>query len=109
MIRLKFKGIRGEVDSVIVGPAPGFRVAGNFLRQYPEGTIEWEYKRHQWHVRGGHFSRYDCIDPCCIYFMDAEGGSSQTFGPLDGICVADGTMYSGTKLFAKFTEESLLW
>jgi hypothetical protein len=60
-------------------------------------------------VRGGHFSRYDNVDPCCVYFSDAEGTRSEGFGPFESMHVADGTMYTKEKLFAKFIDETLLW
>jgi hypothetical protein len=108
MIRLKFQAVQ-DVYSVIIGPAAGFRVAGNFMRRMPDHTVVAQYSRHQWRVRDRGFSRYDCLDPCLIYFADAEGTPSETFGPFDKMHVADGTMYSDDKLFAKFIDESLNW
>jgi hypothetical protein len=98
-----------EARSAIVGPAEGFRVAGNFLRELPSNTVLGEYSRHQWHVLDGHFSRYDCHETCHVYFADAEGVHSRSFGPFDSLHVADGTMYARDKLFAKFIDETLLW
>jgi hypothetical protein len=106
MIRLQFKALQ-DTHSITLGPAVGFRAAGNFLRQLPENVVVGAYFSHQWHVRDGHFSRYDCIDPCEVYFMDAEGTPSQVFGPFKELHVADGTMYAGDKLFAKFVDETL--
>jgi hypothetical protein len=108
MVRLKFQGIQ-EALSITVGPAEGFRAAGNFLRQLPVNTVIGEYARHQWHVRDGHFSRYDSIDRCTVHFADAEGTPSRVFGPFDQMHVADGTMYTDNALFAKFIDETLLW
>ncbi len=108
MIRLKFEAMQ-EAHSVVVGPAEGFRVAGNFLRKLPKNVVIGEYSRHQWHVGGGHFARYDCIDPCRVIFADAEGAQSEAFGPFDKMHVADGTMYANDKLFAKFIDETVLW
>jgi hypothetical protein len=108
MIRLKFQGLH-EAHSVIVGPAEGFRVAGNFLRQLPGNVVTGQYARHQWHVQDGHFSRYDAVDPCRIHFADAEGTASELFGPFEQMHVADGTMYTHERLFAKFIDETLLW
>jgi hypothetical protein len=108
MIRLKFEALQ-EARSVFVGPAEGFRVAGNFLRELPSNRVIGEYSRHQWHVGDGHFARYDCEELCYIYFADAEGTWSTTFGPFESMHVADGTMYIRDKLFAKFVDESVLW
>ena len=108
MIRLKFQAMQ-EAQSIVVGPAQGFRLAGNFMRQLPDNTVIGEYSRHQWHVRNGHFSRYDNLDRCCVYFADAEGTRTEAFGPFDEMHVADGTMYTKEKLFAKFIDETVLW
>jgi len=108
MITLRFEAMQAQ-QSVTVGPAEGFRVGGNFLRQLPDSTVLGHYSSHQWHVRDGHFSRYDCREPCLIFFTDREGTPSRTFGPFDRVHVADGTMYVGEKLFAKFIDETLLW
>jgi hypothetical protein len=108
MVRLKFEAFQ-EAHSVIVGPSTGFRIAGNFLRQLPDGDVVGQYARHQWHVGGGHFARYDCIDRCCVLFADAEGTRSAMFGPFEILHVADGTMYAADKLFAKFIDETVLW
>lgn len=108
MVRLRFAGMHAG-HAVDLGPAEGFRVAGNFLRELPTNVVLAQYSRHQWHVRGGHFSRYDCIDRCCIHFTDADGSPSGRCGPFDVMHVADGTMYAGDKLFAKFIDETVLW
>jgi len=108
VIRLHFDALQKQ-HGITVGPAEGFRVAGNFLRQLPGNEVIGHYARRQWHVQGGHFSRYDCNEPCCVYFMDPEGAESEKFGLFDRLFVADGTMYTGDQLFAKFIEETLLW
>jgi hypothetical protein len=108
MIRLKFQTFQ-DVHSATLGPADAFRVAGNFLRKSPGDEVVGHYSRHQWHVQNRSFSRYDCVDPCCLFFADAEGTRSTTFGPFTELFVADGTMYADTRLFAKFIDESVLW
>ncbi len=108
MVRIQFQAMQ-PVHSVTLGPAPGFRIAGNFIRQLPENEVLGEYLRHQWHVSGGCFSRYDALDRCCVRFEDAEGTPSPTFGPYDKLHVADGTMYTAERLFAKFIDETVLW
>jgi len=108
VIKLHFEALQTQ-QSITVGPAEGFRVAGNFLRQLPSNQVVGHYARRQWHVRDGHFSRYDCRDPCHVYFLDPDGAKSETFGVFDHLYVADGTMYAGEKLFAKFIDETLLW
>ncbi len=108
MIRLRFEGM-SDAHSQVVGPCEAFRVAGNFLREFPANTVIGNYTRHQWHVRGGHFGRYDAIDPCVVYFADAEGTRHRCARPFKVLHVADGTMYAAEKLFAKFIDETLLW
>jgi hypothetical protein len=108
LITLHFDGFQ-QHHGTTVGPAEGFRVAGNFLRQLPGEHVVGQYARRQWHVNGRHFSRYDCRDSCRVYFLDAGGARSETFGPFEMLFVADGTMYAGDQLFAKFIDETLLW
>src|SRR5690242_13499723 len=93
MVRLKFEGMSAG-RATIVGPSEAFRVAGNYLRLLPSNEVVAEYSRHQWHVNKGHFSRYDCIDPCIIYFADLEGTRTAALGPFKSMHVADGTMYT---------------
>jgi hypothetical protein len=108
MISLHFEALQAQ-HSVTVGPAEGFRIAGNFLRKHPGNEVLGYYSRHQWHVRDGHFSRYDCREPAIVYFADTEGTVSEAFGPFEQLHVADGTMYTRDALFAKFIDESVLW
>lgn len=108
MVKLRFNAME-PTKSIVLGPVEGFRVAGNFLRQLPDNTVVGEYSRHQWHVRDGHFARYDALSPCRIHFEDTYGARSEIFGPFADLHVADGTMYTADRLFAKFVDESLLW
>ena len=108
MIRLKFSGFQ-DAHALTIGSEPGFRVAGNFLRALPGNSVVGEYMRHQWCVKGQHFSRYDVLDPCIVYFTDVDGAATRTFGPFQSLHTADGTMYADDQLFAKFIDETLLW
>jgi hypothetical protein len=107
MIRLKFETFQ-EAHATTLS-ADAFRVSGNFLRQMPGSEVAGEYRRHQWHVGGGHYSQYKCLDSCWIYFADIEGTASVVFGPFSALRVGDGTMYANEVLFAKFIDETLLW
>jgi hypothetical protein len=49
MVHLRFHS-GATNDSLIVGPAPWFRVAGNFVRQGPHGAIVGTFHRHIWEV-----------------------------------------------------------
>jgi hypothetical protein len=108
VITLKFQTMQ-EAFAATVGPAPAFRVAGNFMRQLPEERVVAEYTRHQWRVKDRYFSRYDCMDPCLVHFSDVEGSTTERFGPFKELFVADGTLYADGKLFAKFSDETVLW
>ncbi len=108
MVRLKFEAMI-DAHSIVLGPCEGFRVAGNFLREMPGNAVLGSYYRHQWHVRDGHFSRYDSLDACRLCFADAEGTLSPAFGPFLKLHAADGTVYADEQLFAKFIDETLLW
>jgi hypothetical protein len=106
MIRLIFED---ESHSVVVGPAPWFRIAGNFIRQGPHGSIAGTFRLHHWEVGGHHFSRYDCKEPALIYFEDFQGTPSEEFGPFPFLFAQDGAMHAGSGLFAKFIEDTQLW
>ena len=108
MIHLHFNG-SSPAYAVTLGPAPWFRIAGNFIRQGPHGAIAATYRHHQWEVQGRHFTRSDCKDRAVIHFEDAAGGPTEDYGPFDTFHAADGVMYADGKLFAKFIEESQLW
>jgi hypothetical protein len=108
MIHLYFEG-GSPADSVTLGPAPWFRIAGNFIRQGPDGAIVGTYRRHQWEVQSGYFTRFDGKERAVVHFEDAAGGPSEDFGPFPRFHTSDGVLYADGKLFAKFVEESQLW
>lgn len=108
MLRLRFQSMQAA-HSLEVGPAERFRICGNFVRELPSERAIAQYGHHQWKVNGGHFSRYDCLDPCIAFFSDQQGGQSRTLGPFAHLHVADRTAYADDRLFAKFAEEQELW
>lgn len=108
MIRLRFAGVSSDQDAQL-GPAPGFRVGGNFIRKLPSGEIVAYYVRHQWQIGEVFFSRYECRDPCFVHMEDAQGARTAPLGPFKEIFVADGIMYADQELFAKHVEETLNW
>jgi hypothetical protein len=103
-----FEGVM-HGQNLTVGPAPAFRISGNFLRQGPAWEIAGEYKRHHWEVQGRHFTRWLTQGTALVHFEDAAGGATEDFGPFESISTSDGVMYCGKDLFAKFLEESQLW
>jgi hypothetical protein len=108
MITLEFSGVLSPATAAL-GPAPAFRVAGNFIRTEPGGQVLAQYIQHEWHLQKRRFSRYDCRDGARVWFLDALDTSSPAFGPFTHIFVVDGTMYADEKLFAKFSDETTLW
>jgi hypothetical protein len=94
---------------VSLGPAPWFRIGGNFIRVGPHGTIGGTYRQHQWEVQAQYFTRWDCRERVLVHFEDAAGGATQDYGPFSESYAADGVMHVDNKLFAKFVEESQLW
>ena len=106
MIQLRFTGMAGSAS---LGPAPWFRIAGNFVRQGPSGLIVGTFREHHWELQSRHFVRYDCSDTVLIHFEDVAGGPTDDYGPFGEFHAADGVMYAANKLFAKFIEETQLW
>jgi hypothetical protein len=108
MISLNFSG--GQTgESAVIGPAPWFRISGNYVRMGPHGTISGTFHMHHWEVNGHHYPRYDCNDSVIIYFEDAAGGPTPHFGPFSSLYAQDGVLHANKKLFAKFIEETVLW
>ena len=108
MIELRFEnGTRNA--AIVLGPAPWFRVSGNFIRQGPHGTISGTFRMHHWEVNARHFARYDCDGPVLVHFEDAEGGKTEDFGPFNRVYAQDGVMHVEKELFAKFLEETQMW
>ena len=108
MLHLRFKG-EGHNQQATLGPCSAFRVSGNFIRDGESGTIMARYHHHFWEVQGKFFTRYDCYERVSIYFEDAEGGQTEHYGPFESLWVADGSLYTAKKLFAKFMDPTLMW
>jgi hypothetical protein len=106
MIKLLFEDGTHKVE---LGPAPWFRVAGNFIRKGPHGSICGTFRMHHWEVGGHHFSRYDCKDQVLVHFEDMQGGHCEDFGPYSFLYAQDGVMHVEQDLFAKFIEETQMW
>ena len=106
MIKLLFEDGPHKVE---LGPAPWFRIAGNFIRQGPHGSISGTFRMHHWEVNGHHFARYDCKTPALVHFEDTQGGHCEDFGPFSFLYAQDGVMHAEKDLFAKFIEETQMW
>lgn len=107
-LTIQFSGMQRSQD-VHLGPFPAVRIAGNFMRAGPDNHVIAAYARHFWELDGQFFASYQCRNSAVIYFEDHAGTATERFGPYDDIRVADGTMYAGDRLFAKFIDESILW
>ena len=108
MIELVFKGMSAFGDRT-VGPAPAFRIGGNFIRTEPAGKIVARYEAFHWSVENDRFTSYRCEGAATVHFEDMLGGASPEYGPFTDIHCADGVMYCAGALFARFAEESQLW
>ena len=108
MIQLVFADSLVPQPSVL-GPAPWFKVGGNFMRVGPHGAIAGTYRLHHWEVQSQHYTRWDCRGQSWVHFEDALGGNTEVFGPFEEVYAADGVMHADGKLFAKFIEETQLW
>ena len=109
MIHLHFHRASSN-DSVIIGPAPWYRIAGNFIRQGPHGAIVGTFRKHFWEVGSEHFPIYECMEPHKIHFEDAEGAVGPVLGPYSRLRVEDGTVTAEEeKLVAKFMDPTQLW
>lgn len=108
MIRLKFdSGAGGRPEHL--GPAPWFRIGGNFIHQGPQGNIVAAYRNHFWETRDRHFTRYDCEGSARISFENAAGEQSEAFGAFAHVSCADGVVYADEQIFAKLQEGSVMW
>ena len=108
MIQLRFEGEASGPD-LILGPAPWFRVAGNFIRQGPDGAIAGSFHNHYWEVQSRRFIRYFCDEPHTVHFEDAAGGAVIRLGPFSKLWMEDGVLHADNFLKAKFHEETQIW
>jgi hypothetical protein len=108
MIRLRFDGGTTGAN-VILGPAPWFRVAGNFIREGPHGVIVGGFRNHYWEVQSRRFVRYFCEEPCTVRFEDALGATGERLGPFSKLWVEDGVLHADDYLKAKFLEQTQVW
>jgi hypothetical protein len=108
VVELRFEGLSRH-QTVTVGPAPWFRLAGNHIRQGPGDAVVAQLVRHQWSVGEHFFSRFDCRGEVHVGFEDMAGLPSAAFGPFTSLYVVDGTMFAEDRVLAKFAEETQLW
>lgn len=108
MIHLRFEGGASGPD-VILGPAPWFRIAGNFIRQGPHGTIAGSFRNHYWEVQSRRLIRYFCEEPYTVHFEDAAGGLGIRLGPFSKLWMEDGVFHADDALKAKFHEQTQIW
>jgi hypothetical protein len=106
-ISLSFYGALGL--PVRVGPAPWFRVTGNFMHQGPHSAVAGKFQNNTWDTAGQHYASYAVEGSAVVQFEDAFGGRSDILGPFDSIQSADGHMWANSELFADFVNETQLW
>jgi hypothetical protein len=92
-----------------VGPAPWFRITGNFIREGPHAKVVSTFHNYTWEAEGRYFTSYDVEGPVVVQFEDALGGRSAVFGPFDAINTTDGVMRVKDALLSKFINETQLW
>jgi hypothetical protein len=108
MIHLKFDGGSSGPD-IVLGPAPWFRVAGNFIRQGPHGAIVGSFRNHYWELQSRRLVRYFCDERYHILFEDAVGDVGERLGPFAKLWVEDGVLHAEDFLKAKFHEQTQVW
>lgn len=108
MINLRFEGGLSGPD-LTLGPAPWFRVAGNFIRQGPHGAIVGSFRNHYWEVQSRRFVRYFCEQPYSVHFEDHAGGEGVRLGPFSKLWMEDGVLHADDLLKAKFHEQTQIW
>ena len=97
-------------DALTIGPAPWFRISGNFIRQGPHGAIVGTFRKHVWEVGSEYFPVYECTETNKIHFEDADGGVGPVLGPFYRLRVEDGTVtVEQDTPTAKFMDPTQLW
>ena len=108
MIHLKFEGGSSGPD-IILGPAPWFRIASNFISPGPDGSLVGSFRNHYWEVQGRRLARYFCDEPHTVNFEDRYGGCGAKLGPFSYLRVEDGALHADNVLRAKFLDYAQLW
>src|ERR1051325_6137695 len=108
MITLKFED-GNQSEPVVVGPAPWFRVARNFVRQGAHGSIVGSFRNHCWEIHSRALIRYFCEESSVVRFEDSLGGVGVRLGPISKLWVEDGVLHADDALKAKFNEQMQLW
>lgn len=109
MITLKFEAGQPSEQPVVLGPAPWFRVAGNFVREGPYGSIVGTFRNHFWEIQSRAFVRYYCEEPHAVYFEDSLGDVGVRLGPFSNLWVEDGVVHGDQAYKAKFHEQTQIW
>jgi hypothetical protein len=107
MISLLFHPALGVPERL--GPAPWFRITGNFIRQGPDGKVIATFHNCTWKTGGRNYTAYDVEGSATIRFEDGLGGQSDVFGPFDLIKTTDRLTWTNSELFAKFINVTQLW
>jgi hypothetical protein len=108
MIQLRLNAMTGT-GSLLLGPAPYFRIDGLLLREGPHGQVVGRYHDHHWEVSGRYVSSYQCSDRVCIRFEDREGKASTPYGPFREARFPNGCCYADQSLFAELVVDTGCW
>src|ERR1041384_3954083 len=109
MIHLRLDGGPSSAPVATLGPAPWFRIAGNFIRQGPYGAIMGTFRHHVWEVHARQYVRYSCTEPHLLCFEDAAGGEGLRLGPFSYTWGEDGLLHPDSALRGKFHPDRQLW
>ena len=94
---------------VILGPAPWFRVDGQFIRQGPHGATVGIFRQYVWKVQAREYARYHCLEPHIIRLEDSIKGDAITLGQFRDTWVEDGILHPENTLRARFNHDVGAW
>ncbi len=104
MIQLRFNTLSGA-EPALLGPSPFFRIEGTLLQQGAECSVVGRYRDHHWEMADRFVSSYEFVEPVCLQFEDAAGGTSQPYGPFQHVRFPNGSCYADGALFAELVDE----
>jgi hypothetical protein len=96
-------------SQLTLGPATGFAIEGNAIRQAPHNEIVCRCVSNLWHIEDETAASFECAQRAHVRFEDQQGRESPLYGPFQDLrfdgeqCFADG------QLFAKILAPFLRW
>lgn len=92
-----------------LGPAPWFRLVREKLFQGMGDDAVGELHRHQWTIRGRHYTVMQADAGSTLHFESATGQAAEQLGPFDELYVVDGSVYGDKQLLTQFDEYNHTW